>query len=233
MSDDKMREALEMAMRILGDAPDLNPNSYAHEEACKLNTAANEAYIVLDAALTHHQAESEPVGVFGFVRKTFGETRQFQGYLCNGSPEPRNGDLLYLDPQPAARVPKIEASLRAIKAESAREFCQEIGLFNPEYSDQEYIDVSRDALREYIDALYAAPSIAEKNMPDFGVLTPPSATAMEVFKRTLENNPDADMRAIPNQWLLKERGLSSQFSDRIAELEAAAPSIAEKEKDDE
>jgi len=62
MNIEKMREALEMAMRILGDAPDLNPSSYAHEEACKLNTAANEAYIVLDAALTHHQAESEPSG---------------------------------------------------------------------------------------------------------------------------------------------------------------------------
>jgi hypothetical protein len=49
-------------------------------------------------------------------------------------------------------------------------------------------------------------------MTDYGLLKPPSAQAIEVFEKVLENNPDADMRAIPNQWLLNERGLAERLS---------------------
>lgn len=55
---------------------------------------------------------------------------------------------------------------------------------------------------------------------NYGPLKPPSAQALEVFAKVLENNPDADMRAIPNEWLLKERGISARFSERISDLES-------------
>jgi hypothetical protein len=55
---------------------------------------------------------------------------------------------------------------------------------------------------------------------NYGPLKPPSAQALEVFAKVLENNPDADMRAIPNEWLLKERGISAEFSERLSALES-------------
>jgi hypothetical protein len=54
----------------------------------------------------------------------------------------------------------------------------------------------------------------------FGPLKPPSDQALEVFAKVIENDPQADMRAIPNQWLLNERGVSQVFSDNIATLES-------------
>jgi hypothetical protein len=54
----------------------------------------------------------------------------------------------------------------------------------------------------------------------FGPLKPPSKQAREVFAKVIENDPNADMRAIPNQWLLNERGISQMFSERISTLES-------------
>lgn len=56
-------------------------------------------------------------------------------------------------------------------------------------------------------------------MSDYGPLQPPTEQAIEVFYKVLETNLHADMRPVPNEWLLKERGLSQKLSDRIAELE--------------
>src|SRR5690348_10626363 len=39
-------------------------------------------------------------------------------------------------------------------------------------------------------------------LDSFGPLKPPSEQAREVFAKVLENDPGADMKAIPNQWLL-------------------------------
>ena len=61
--------------------------------------------------------------------------------------------LVFADacPQPAT-IPEGQA-----KAAAVREFCQEIGLFDSAYDDQEYIEVSRYALKEHISMLAAAP----------------------------------------------------------------------------
>jgi hypothetical protein len=58
-------------------------------------------------------------------------------------------------------------------------------------------------------------------MSGYGILKEPSDIAKEVFQKTLENNPDADMRAIPHQWLLNERGISGKLGDMVDDLEAA------------
>ena len=60
----------------------------------------------------------------------------------------------------------------------------------------------------------------------FGALKPPPARGLEEFAKLLESNPDADMRAIPAQWLLKERGVSAELADQ---LDAANEHIAELE----
>lgn len=59
-------------------------------------------------------------------------------------------------------------------------------------------------------------------MSDFGPLKPPSKTGIEVFEKVLEDKPDADMRAIPNEWLIKERGLTARFGDQIERLKEIA-----------
>jgi hypothetical protein len=46
-------------------------------------------------------------------------------------------------------------SLAEIQAQAVRKFGEEIGLFDSAYDDQEYIEVSRAALREHIDNLLA------------------------------------------------------------------------------
>lgn len=61
---------------------------------------------------------------------------------------------------------------------------------------------------------------------NYGPLKPPSAQALKVFAKVLENNPDADMRAIPNEWLLKERGISAEFSERISTLESKLETVS-------
>ena len=66
----------------------------------------------------------------------------------------------------------------------------------------------------------------EKLKPwDFGPLIPPSETAIEVFEKVLEHDPSADMRAVPNQWVLNERGITgqvaSELESKIEALEAA------------
>jgi hypothetical protein len=100
MSNDKIRDASDKADALYSAGYEARKQERDYDpQGCK------EWQNVVDA-LAHHQAESEPVGVFGFERKTSNGTREFQGYLCNEVPEPRNGDLLYLGPQPAAQVPE-------------------------------------------------------------------------------------------------------------------------------
>ena len=60
----------------------------------------------------------------------------------------------------------------------------------------------------------------------FGPLVPPTAGAIAVFETVVMNSPTADMRAIPNQWLLNERALTSKVAEEleteIERLRAAA-----------
>lgn len=58
-------------------------------------------------------------------------------------------------------------------------------------------------------------------------LSPPTEQARQVFTKTLLNTPDADMRAVPNQWLLNQRGLSEKVAhDLEAEIETLHAEIA-------
>lgn len=50
-------------------------------------------------------------------------------------------------------------------------------------------------------------------------LKAPTVQAQEVIEKTLENNPDADMRAIPNQWLLNERARADDFAAQVDGLQ--------------
>lgn len=56
-------------------------------------------------------------------------------------------------------------------------------------------------------------------MSDYGPLKKPTAEAIEVFKKTLENNPDADMRPVPNEWLLRERSRCDEIGARLDQCE--------------
>ena len=49
-------------------------------------------------------------------------------------------------------------------------------------------------------------------------LKAPTVVAQEVFEKVLEHNPDADMRAVPNQWVLDERALTDQLGAQIDRL---------------
>ena len=49
----------------------------------------------------------------------------------------------------------------------------------------------------------------------FGPLVPPTAGAIAVFETVVMNSPTADMRAIPNQWLLNERALTSKVTEEL------------------
>lgn len=154
MSNDKIRESFEEAW--LSEFPQAylkraySGEGYADDEL----QAAWDGYQMALA----RQPDSEPAAE---VFERVGENGSYEEVVFYYDCPP--GTKLYKCPQPSAQVPEIKESLRAIKAESAREFCQEIGLFNSEYDDQEYIEVSRHSLREYLNALYAAPSVAEKD----------------------------------------------------------------------
>ena len=56
-------------------------------------------------------------------------------------------------------------------------------------------------------------------------LIPPSQTGREVFDRVKGQDAAADMRAIPNQWLLDERGLSSRLGNDLVVARAEAESL--------
>ena len=56
-------------------------------------------------------------------------------------------------------------------------------------------------------------------MSDFSkYLVRPSETAEKVFAAFKEQNPHADMRAIPNEWLLNERALSAKIAEENTAL---------------
>lgn len=63
----------------------------------------------------------------------------------------------------------------------------------------------------------------EREKAEWGLLKKPSTQALEVFEKVLEHNPDADMKAVPNQWVLNERGImakvAADFEDQIAALQ--------------
>ena len=46
-----------------------------------------------------------------------------------------------------------EELIAKVKCDAVREFCAEFGLFNPEYDDQEYIEVSRYKLKDHCDEI--------------------------------------------------------------------------------
>jgi hypothetical protein len=56
-----------------------------------------------------------------------------------------------------------------------------------------------------------------QSLSDYGPLIRPTPTAISVFEKTLEQNPCADMRAVPNQWVLNARRITSKVA---TELEA-------------
>jgi len=56
-------------------------------------------------------------------------------------------------------------------------------------------------------------------MREYSPLTPPSKIAKRVFAKLLENNNHADMRAVPNEWVLKERGRTQNLAIEISDLE--------------
>lgn len=74
-----------------------------------------------------------------------------------------------------------------------------------------------------IDSLSRTVAELEREKATWGVLKPPSAQALEVFEKVLEHNPDADMKAVPNQWVLNARGITAKvaadFEDQIAALQ--------------
>ncbi|MDY6957993.1 MAG: hypothetical protein SVK08_02435 [Halobacteriota archaeon] len=47
----RLREALQNAFGALGDAPEINPSNYDHDQVCNVNTACNEAHGILHTAL--------------------------------------------------------------------------------------------------------------------------------------------------------------------------------------
>ena len=56
--------------------------------------------------------------------------------------------------KPDTRITIQDArDIAKIKSDAVRDFCREIGLFNPIYDDQEYIEVSRYKLRDHCDEL--------------------------------------------------------------------------------
>jgi hypothetical protein len=69
---------------------------------------------------------------------------------------PEGTTKLYARPVPAG------ICLAKIKADAVKEFCKEIGLFDPEYDDNGYIEVSRYSLKEHCESMLSAiPSNSE------------------------------------------------------------------------
>ena len=44
---ERLRAMIASASAVLYDAPELNPSNYDHEDVCRLNAAACEAYVIL------------------------------------------------------------------------------------------------------------------------------------------------------------------------------------------
>lgn len=67
----------------------------------------------------------------------------------------------------------------------------------------ERAEAAEQKLCEYVEGL-------RQKIERLKPLTLPSEEARQVFLKTLENNPDADMRAVPNEWLLRERSIAGR-----------------------
>ena len=48
---------------------------------------------------------------------------------------------------------ELKAKLQSVKADAVKSFGHEIGLYDSEYDDQEYIEVSRNSIRDHIEQL--------------------------------------------------------------------------------
>lgn len=69
--------------------------------------------------------------------------------------------LKLIDVMLAAAPSHSQQSADAVKA-----FCKDIGLYDPEYDDQGYIEVSRYKLREHVESLYDRCPSHESEQPD-------------------------------------------------------------------
>lgn len=94
-------------------------------------------------------------------------------------------------------------------------------VFRDKSSDQKD-RITRKFLWRLIHPLNAAPPAPAVDA--YSPLIAPSEDAREVFAKVVENNPDADMRAIPNQWLLDERALTEKVA---IDLDGRAPAVDE------
>lgn len=94
-----------------------------------------------------------------------------------------------------------------------------------------WLDVSGDACKTQAedDAMVLANqlSAAVARADAFGPLRPPSEIGREVYAKALEQQPDADMRAVPSQWLLDERAVSQKMADRAEAAEAEVARLRE------
>jgi predicted nuclease with TOPRIM domain len=88
---------------------------------------------------------------------------------------------------------------------------------------QKYEFIAKHWATAYENARELSDELAELR-DSFGPLVKPSKDACFVFKKTLENNPSADMRAIPNEWLLNERSICAEavynVESRLSALQA-------------
>lgn len=135
MNNEKMRELMERAMAELGDAPEISPGNYSDDEVLKLNNAANQAYNILDAALTQ-QPESEPRNI---ILKLYPElATEFEAL---GWAPPGYG------PQPTPQVPEGVP-------------WSKFPAWLIDHHDGDVI--SEEGLQRALAAMIAAPSIAEK-----------------------------------------------------------------------
>jgi hypothetical protein len=67
------------------------------------------------------------------------------------------GDQTPVDQLGKKLAAALNASARShsqLSADAVKAFCKDIGLYDPEYDDQEYIEVSRHKLKEHVESLY-------------------------------------------------------------------------------
>lgn len=155
---DKMREALEAAFKVLGDAPELNLDNYDHDQACELNTAATEAYNIIDKALAL-QSETKPYGWAWADRdgepeslKLIGHAQVFLGMPDENAKERAIGSgysplYFYTSSQ---QIPQVPDGYKLVPIEPTDE------QVNAGWRNQHPVSI-------YINMLAAAPSIAEQD----------------------------------------------------------------------
>jgi hypothetical protein len=102
-----------------------------------------------------------------------------------------------------------DRSLQEVVAEFVIERLEETTRERDEWREQ----AQRDS------ALAVANERLTTTLARFGALQPPAEETAAIFHTLLRLDPKADMRAVPNQWLLNERGVSAVFKDNIDTLE--------------